>query len=237
MTTSQITPASLMGFAKYAKLPLELRLNVIEELINIPDELNVRTRLAPLASVNSEWNQVIERVLFKRIKINKGESEDFGTICGKRQNLLDRISLNLELSDPRNSNHVALNQGIVTDNVSELFHALKGWNCTERSHRLIALSIRIDSRISGWTNGGWAVESLNYDFTDLPEVTVIGNMFTIERPGDTYFLHHSTVDALHKKLPSLHGVSIAFPSRLPVQETIDIASSKHIATSTLYSLF
>lgn len=211
MATPEIPPW-LKEFPKYAELPLELRLHVVEELTKL------RVYLAPFASVNSEWNRVIERVLFREIRIDTGEANDFGRICSKRQNLLHQISLYLESWPSVGPGNFDLDQGIFMDNISELFHVLSGWSSAERSHRLITLSIRIV--------GMWTVESLICDFRNLPDVTVIGRLFTIEEEACKY-LPHSTVDALHKKLPNLSGASIALPSGIPLQQTIHHASSKH----------
>lgn len=213
MTTSQISSAPFEEFQKYAELPLELRLHVVEELTKFP------VHLAPFASVNSEWNRVIERVLFREVRIDTGEAKDFGRICSKRQNLLHQISLNLESWPSFRPEDLHLDQGIFMDNISELLHVLSSWSSAGRSHRLITLSIRI--------LGIWTVESLIRDFRNLPDVTVIGKLFTMEQEGCTYHIPHSTVDALHKKLPNLSGASIALPSGVPLQQTIHHASSKH----------
>lgn len=121
-----------MGFLQYSQLPLELRLQVIEEFIKIPDELGYRTRLAPFTCVHSEWNHVIELSLFKKMTITNLGAKEFGRICGVRQNLLDKISLKLVLYDMDESDDCIQNQQIITENVSELFHAVKDWSRADR---------------------------------------------------------------------------------------------------------
>lgn len=220
-----------MEFPKYSELPAELRLHVIEEAIeDVPNF--IRRPVAQLSTVNSEWNQAIERVLFKEIEICHGEVKDFGRICGKRQNLLNQICLNMDHSrqsswDPISSSWNAISSpDMATQNVSELFHILKDWSRAEGPHRLITLSIRVLNRNSN-LDGVWPLESSHCNFTDLPEIAVIGILFTREWCCDRHHLHHSAIDALHKKLPNLHGASIALPSGLPLQATIDTANSKH----------
>jgi len=228
--TSQTPSASTMGFPQYSRLPLELRLRVVEELIKLPHELNRPVRLAPLAGVHSEWARVIERVLFRKIKFSNAEAEEFGRFCTKRQNLLDMVTLDLTLCYMDGHDDLDENQEDIMVNFSELFHVMKDWSCAGREHRLITLCISLSVRREPETNGG-IVQSLDCDITDLtdlPAVPVIGRLLTKEPRYNAFYIHHSTVAALQKRLPNLDGASIALPSGIPLQDTTSDARSKHI---------
>ncbi|KAI7773816.1 hypothetical protein LA080_009852 [Diaporthe eres] len=148
------TSESVMVFPQYTKFPLELRLQIIEEFIKMfmdtPNKYH--NRLAPFTRIHREWISVIERVLFRGIRIRKGEVKEFGKICGKRQHLLNTVTLSLRLRSQGAPDDLIRNQSILKGNISELFHAMKDWDRTETPRRLLTLSIALPDRHCGFRN-------------------------------------------------------------------------------------
>ncbi|POS71526.1 hypothetical protein DHEL01_v210076 [Diaporthe helianthi] len=232
--------ASITRFPLYPELPVELRLKIIEEAVatRIKDARHRSHHTADLtswaASIHSDWNQVIERVLFKNITITPEEIQAFARICGKRQGHLRKLSLVFELEAPSTSllwgtlperpdQHTEIVNG-----VSQLFHALKDWSPAERPTGLLQLSISI------FTCPGQRVVVVHSDtctFNNLPQVPIIGRLHVDVSP---YFIwsHHSA-HALHKKLPNLRGAQLALPNPKNPQHAITRARIRIAASHSV----
>lgn len=219
-----------MSFPQYRNFPPELRLQIIEEFVQA---FNTRRgRLSRLATVDREWNQVIEGVLFSKIKMWKGEIREFSRYCSSRQHLVSSVVLSLRLNSSMTGapDDLAQNERTVKRNISELFHAIKDWDRSETPDRLLTLFIALPDRHFGfrnvWTNA-YDIRTIACDFEGLPNVPVIGKLFTHQPFDGLHLIGHSTLDAVHRRLPNLRSASLDLPTMTPVQETIDIARSKN----------
>lgn len=154
-TTSAITSFAMMAFLKYPELPPELRLKIMDETLHSvsstdrwvhgKEELHMST----FACIDREWNQVVERRLFKDIdlchprwvKTIQQELVEFGAICGKRSGLVSRIQLRSYNCDRAPSdNHPHLNI------LFQLFDLMKDWNHRDREQQgLIELRLNFQS--------------------------------------------------------------------------------------------
>jgi hypothetical protein len=91
----KITPMSLMTADKtsWCCLPAELRISVLEVL------LQDGCSLAGFATVSREWQTIIERHNFARIKLTSSRLVDFGSIIHRNRALVRYIWLCLELQE------------------------------------------------------------------------------------------------------------------------------------------
>lgn len=96
------------SFAKYSELPAELRLKIIEEIVDsAPLAASKRSFGFPLgmssyASIDREWNNAVEIRNFRQICLRSTEIDEFGAICGKRSGRLSKVCLDIvELDDFR----------------------------------------------------------------------------------------------------------------------------------------
>lgn len=218
-----------MGFPKYLELPLELRLQVIEHAIETysgetPKRHGLPENLAQFASIHSDWNKIIEPILFESILMDNEDLVQFANICGKRQGLLRRIRLQIRAGSLSIEDNF---QGCV----SQLFHTMKGWSGTHRRpHDLIRLTISVYHRRTDPMARG-PVESSLYTFScnleNLPVVSAIGGIRVNQEFYDSTALHHSAMNSLHEKLPNLFSAHLDFPCRGPPQDIIDDANSKY----------
>lgn len=218
-----------MGFPKYPELPLELRLQVIEHAIETysgetPKRHGLPENLAQFASIHSDWNKIIERILFESIDINNQDLDQFANICGKRQGLLRRIRLQIHPGS------LSIEDDFL-DCLSQLFHAMKGWSGTDRRpHDLIRLTISIYHLREDDPMARGPVESSLYTFScdlkNLPVVSVIGEIRVNQEWYDDTALHHSALNSLREKLPNLFSAYLDFPFPGHPQGMIDDASSK-----------
>lgn len=124
MAASQIHSSSTARFSKYPELPPELRLQIIEEVIEAYNPWEMPGRLAEFATIDSEWNRIVERKLFKTINITHKDLIKFKNICGKRQELLKQITLTIsDLRHPEST--LAIMEKVVASRLSQVFHVMK----------------------------------------------------------------------------------------------------------------
>lgn len=222
---------STIGFPKYPQLPPELRLQVIEEAVATrrAESKRCHRRISPLAFVDTEWNQVIEKILFRSLSIRNHDLKSFGRICGKRHSLLKRISCKFVAEEPRNSTSPTARM-VIMEKISQLLHTMKDWSRADRPNDLIKVSIW--ACVPGHLNR-YAVYGEAAQLKSLPEVPAIGRMYAED--GWTYpaYLSFETVNALHEKLPSLHSAQLSIPSGALLQETIDDARGKYTVLSPI----
>lgn len=229
MAASQIHSSSTSGFSKYPEFPQELRLQIIKEVVAAYKPWQTPRRLAEFSTIDSEWNRVVERVLFRTIGISHRDLITFGKICGKRQELLKRITF--YISDLRHPES-AFMEKLVVGYLSQLFHIMKGWSRADRGpHDQIKLRIHVAPWLMLESAQGFA-PSLCCDFTGLPEVSAIRALRANEYGGAKYHLDDSALDSLHKKLPGLYNAKLEIPCRALPQETINDASSEYKYTTT-----
>lgn len=101
--SSPVEWSATMHFHKYPELPKELRLQIVEEAIKPFTRKDSHdrhdARLSHLASIDLEWNQIIERRLFKTICLEAKDIILFKNIYSKRHAILSKVKLNLNLDD------------------------------------------------------------------------------------------------------------------------------------------
>lgn len=220
MATSQILLPPETGFPKYSELPMELRLQIIELAVEAYDPYDDPRSLAQFAGINSEWNRIIERILFKAIRIDNKDLVEFGSICAKRQSLLKKIHLTIYLSDSSVSASPIPKEFFV-DCLSQLFHMMKGWRREDmRPHHLIKLCISLIS------NAG-SQSSFSCNFENLPEVQAIGSVQRNQMWHHDSALDTSTMQSLYGKFPNLYHANLDLTHQGSLEEMIHDTSSKY----------
>lgn len=226
MATSHISSSSAMGFPKYPDLPLELRLQIIEDVIESYNPCAYRRGLTKFATINSDWNHIVEGIIFSTLKINHNELNNFANICGKRQRLLKKITLTINVLKLPGGTLASLEEFTV-DCFSQLFHVMKDWSRTDRTpHSLIKLSIDIAPWMETYSHLDPGT-SLSCDFTSLPQVPVIGGLRAVRHNSSRFHLDDSALDFLHEKLPGLYNAKLTLPCRALSQDTINDASGMY----------
>lgn len=221
-----------MPFHKYPELPTELRLQVIEEAIKPftrkDSHVYCDARLSDLASTDLEWNRIIERRLFKTIRIHAKDIVTFKVIYSTRHALLSKVKLNLNLYDVPTP--VLSDQQFVAAALAQLFDTLKDWTpeTARGQHGLIQLGIRVVPKIGGT----FSIPSS--DLGNLPNVQIIGAFSENPQWEDHFQLHHTTLNTLHTKLPNLHCVRLPLHMEPFLHSTIQSASSKYTTETNMF---
>lgn len=222
---------STIGFPKYPQLPPELRVQIIQEAVAAQraGPKRRRNRISVLAFVDAEWNHVIEKILFRNLRIHNHDLKRFGIICGKRHGLLKRISCKFVAEEPRDSTSPRA-RTVIMEKISQLFRTMKDWSRAERPHDLIKLSIFacVPGHLNRYTVYGESAE-----LKSLPEVPAIGRMYAEDNWLNPAFLSFETVNSIHEKLPNLHSAQLSLRSGALLQETINDARGKYIGFSPL----
>lgn len=219
-----------MAFPLYPQLPLELRHKIIEEAVATRIK-EARPRKAGLAlwasSIHHDWTQVIERVLFRTIRINSQEIEEFAKICGKRQDLLRKLFFIVKPERPGipmwidpQTGHPDTHQAVEYA-VGQLFDIIKDWSPAEKLGDCLKLSISMAKTPS---EPFIIVPGLDCTFENLPEVPGIGGLY-IESSLE-FSLSNRSAHALQKKLPNLRSVQLTLPNTNDLQHAIARSRSK-----------
>lgn len=226
-TSSPIQGSPIMPFQKYPELPKELRLQVIEEAIKPFTRKDSHdphdAHLSDLASIDLEWNWIIERRLFKTIRFTARDSDiiAFRNICSKRHALLSKIRLNLNVySVPTQP---MSDQESVVAVLAQLFDTMKDWTpeTARGQHGLIQLEVCVVPRLRS------LVSTASCDLGTFPEAPVIGAFSESPNSGKHFRLHHTILNTLHTKLPNLHSVRLPLHLEPSLHSTIESARSKH----------
>ncbi|KAK2603230.1 hypothetical protein N8I77_009701 [Diaporthe amygdali] len=212
------------AFSRYPELPKELRLHIIGEAVkpytykNTNWDPTTDTRLARFASIDFDWNQIIEQKLFQTIVCQAEDIAEFGEVCGKRYRHLKEIHLRMHLLDP--SLTMLSRQELFVRGLEQLFNTMKDWSHADRKHQdLIQLSVFINTDFRD------SFSSPPCNFSNFPYVQIIGGMSESPNGWSCYSLHHTAMHSLYKKLPNLHHASLALPFRYSLQKTIEDVSS------------
>jgi hypothetical protein len=143
-------------------LPLELLLIVLELIIagekgDVPPYVTPKTNLAPYATVNRDWQAIVERQTFSSIKINTNKRlAEFKKLpwdqlsWGQRRSHLQKIDFIVELESYdgeartryENEEEMQRNSKVFTTSIQSLFNALSEWPDNEAG---ISLSIMAQS--------------------------------------------------------------------------------------------
>lgn len=215
-------------FPRYVNLPTELKLNIVQEAAEYLGQKSYKKsqsaasphdkHLGQYACIDRVWQDVIERANFRCVTINPSQIMEFRDICGKRYGILHKIRftmcadeialicgrnlLNLRAADA----NATLNETLYRA-LRALFDVMKDWSTTER--RLPNL-INLELRLSDFYFP--SRQPIHYDFSGLPTVSVIGNVYSHCFPH----FHPSSTISIYKKLPNLEVVYL----QLDVQRTV-----------------
>lgn len=223
--------SSPTSFPGYVNLPTELKLKIVQQAAeHIEWSLKARTlkyaneQFAQYACIDRVWQDVIERANFRHLTILPSDIVEFGNICGKRQGILHKIRFvmcpceshnvcgrylwNLTTADARATMNKSLYRPL-----EALFGVMKDWSTTERRRpNLISLELSVSGFYFPFTR------TIHYDFSGLPTVGVIGNVFSCGFP----LFHPSSAISIYKKLPNLEVVYL----QLEVQPTVPSVSQE-----------
>lgn len=232
MTTSATTAPALMAFPRYPELPPELRLTVIENTLDSLPEIDKWAcdkgdfPMSRYASIDREWNRVVELRLFKDITVFplewpirwtseveiQRELVDFGIICGKRSGRVSRVLLRLhDFCHASSENHPHLQI------LFQVFDLMKDWSLEDREQQgLIELGLdflRVD------VSSSWMDEHI-LQLGRFPQVPIISSIRELRPEWCSVHLHPCILAALCQKLPSIHHASLTHQS----------GQSEHIST-------
>lgn len=223
MTTSATTSSALVAFPKFSELPTELRLQIIEETLDAvsSDDQQYPFRrkrcMSPIASINQEWNRVVELRLFKNIRLCSGsddgiwttsfirqELDNFAAICGKRPGRLSKVILNFRsVIDPDldSDSHLQI--------LFQLFNMMRDWNPRDREQQGL-VEVVLDY---GYLRD-FPVPRPDHstDLAKFPQVPVIGSFHEPEPQYDIARLHPGILASLCQKLPHARHASLTLPS-------------------------
>lgn len=222
---SRILSTPTMEFPKYPDLPRELRLQIIGQALKPytykHTKENYRTRLAAFASIDFDWNQIIEQMLFKTISCEAEDVAEFGAICGKRYRHLREIKIRFIFSQIVGLRWGPGREEFVVRSLEQLFNIMKDWSCADRTHQdLIQLNVFIQGSFQD------LFSSPPCDFSNFPFVQIIGGMSAIFADWTYSPLHYTAMHSLCRKLPNLHHASLALPFGGSLQRTIEDITSK-----------
>lgn len=215
-------------FPRYVKLPTELKLNIVQEAAEYLEQKSYKRtpsaaspydqHLGQYACIDRVWQDVIERANFRHVTINPSEIMEFRDICGKRYGILQKIRFvmcadEIALVCGNNLLHLTAADANATLNktlyraLKALFDVMKDWSTTERRvPNLISLKLKVSDFYYPFRS------PIHYDFSGLPTVTVIRNVFSRCFPP----FHPSSAISIYKKLPNLEVVCL----QLEVQPTV-----------------
>ncbi|KAI1763905.1 hypothetical protein GGR53DRAFT_520690 [Hypoxylon sp. FL1150] len=149
-TPKKMVLAFLVTHFKLMSPEMEIQLSILERLIHDNGH-----SLAQLATVTRQWQYVIERHNFERIKLTLWRMPEFNSMTRRNRALVKSIWVSLELEkydcpmcdgrlrDPRRCNHTAGSCTIIKA-MHDLFWNLSAWDSSQPEKRL-ALDISIYS--------------------------------------------------------------------------------------------
>ncbi|KAL1854483.1 snoRNP complex protein [Diaporthe australafricana] len=208
--------SSLATFARYSDLPRELQLQIIQDAAEPLFESHQNTEssghqhtLGQYACIDRTWNEVVERHNFQNLVLQSNCIEQFGKVCGNRVDLLHLVELRPgveEISQPSGWDHPESESSNPFSTISralqDLFNVMKDWNPADRKvPRLIKVELDLGNRFD------WKQAATPYDFKDLPEVRIVGDVHQKLGP----YLHPLSMVSMYERLPNAHTVALDLP--------------------------
>lgn len=216
-----------MVFPKYPELPEEIRLMIIDEAIRVTRQEYWKVNswetskpfLFPLASVNYEWNRVIEMLLFNRVQITHSRLSKFAETCGKRHGRLNYIILSIDTTENHDGDQP---EACVAAAIAQLFNIMKDWSHVDRERQgLLKVVLYSDNVLFDFP----PVTGLNCNFGTLPKVPIIGSLYGT---GFELVLHPSSSLRLYQSCPNIRHVTLGLPFLDNLGRSTEQASSKYI---------
>lgn len=215
-----------MAFTKYPELPEDIRLIIIDEAIHVARQEYWKANsweiakpfLFPLASVNYEWNRVIEMLLFNQMEITPSGLSEFAEICGKRHGKLNKIMLSIRRTEiPRGDRP----ERCVGAAIAQLFNIMKDWTHVNRYRQgLLEVALDFNSLWHDYPPG----TSLNCNFGTLPKVPIICALY---ETGFEHLLHPSSSLRLYQSCPNIRYATLGLPSLEHLDKSTEQASSTY----------
>ncbi|KKF93083.1 hypothetical protein CFO_g4574 [Ceratocystis platani] len=151
----------------FSSLPTELRLYIIELLASnwASEHPSVKDiPLAPLASVNSEWQYVIERFTFSTVSADLGGIEMLKRFGRRRKKLVNMMVLKVTLPEYPNNpcesketwKDKVKNNKVFRDTIIAMYTALSSWDEDEVKPGGFALTLKV-----------WSASDFNQCSTEL----------------------------------------------------------------------
>lgn len=225
MANPQDLPSAQMAFTKYPELPKEIRLMIIDEVIEVTRHeywkgspwMPAKPYLFPLASVNYEWNKVIEMLLFNRMRITPSSLSEFAVICGKRHRRLNTIILSIKRTEIPSGDE---SEAYVGAAVAQFFNIMKDWSHMDRERQgLLEVSLELYAILRDHPPG----TVLNCSFGTLPKVPIIGALY---EAGVDRHLHPSSSLQLYQSCPNIRHATLGLPFLDHSNQSIEQARSK-----------
>lgn len=161
---------------RFAKLPGEIRVAVVNRLLDYWRICDDDEDISPYAAVCREWQAVIERHTFRHLKLSHLRIDEFGRIVThNRRGCLEQIDLHVELPEYQNDpceeretwdDKVANNQ-LFTKTFQDLFAVLSEWGdhqvCRGGIRLVFSISSKSDLRNSAfdlWQRRRWNVKDI-----------------------------------------------------------------------------
>lgn len=156
LSVKMISPSSKrVDRTSWHYLPAEIRIQILEALAKDP------SHLASCASVSREWQTIIERRHFARIKLTRSRLDEFGYMTRRNRALVHYIWLCLELHDYDCSKCASddvntwpmdyEDSTLVVSSIEKLFSALSTWD--PNGKLLLDISVHSPSDSQHWFEG------------------------------------------------------------------------------------
>lgn len=223
------------SFHRFADLPFDLQGKIIDAALPSTDEVRAyrctllgisrwykscgRKTIAQLATVSRQWQERVERLLFRELSVGPENLASLERVCstGSRSLLIRSLDVDIRhpRPPPRNSLQV-IRRGLsdyvfdddqsapvqstaATDMLAKIFDIISHW---DRSHLNAShlLSLHLTIRI---------FRNLFWDFSRLPQLPAVGELIVSFTPSLTA-LHPSASLCLIRKMPRLFHTNINF---------------------------
>lgn len=233
------------SFNKFGKLSTEVRDRIID--IALPTVLELqnhnkpenplaigryykrcgRKSIAILATVNRQWQDRVERLLFRDLTVDVASLRNFEWLCGagRRSLLVRKLEIRISFFTIRNErwleaelgrsldfDHLDFNRGQPPDGSREVvayvlamvFDVLKHWDRSNLQNGHL-LALELCTLPSG---------NFRLDCSNFPLLPVVGELI-INKTVKTTSLYPSTLISLIQRMPRLSHTSISFLDTIP----------------------
>lgn len=174
MASCQALSPQKGAFTKYAELPKDIRLMIIDEVTQVAHQeyrwnnWSWEPFLFKLSSINREWNRATEMILYDAIHIHPEDLSDFAKICGTCHGRLNTVTFSIRGSDgPRGCKR----EKFFGDAIRQLFNIMKDWIPVDRERNSL-IEVRLDL-LSSWSTHPSDLNICS-NLGTLPKVPIIG---------------------------------------------------------------
>lgn len=242
------------------KLPADLVLRIVRQVADRDD--NHKVKLAPYATVSRAWQTAIESSVFrfhqKPLSLGPNEIADFSRVFAgpRRCNTLEWVRLEVvvpshlvegqpglwtEVPRPRQSSAGGLQQAVIREFVSSVFHrifsVLGSWAEGKRSLNL-EYAIAWSTTKKDWTHGTFQRRDslVHANLTGLSRAPVVAR-FAHSEDSVSMALSPVALDCCIQKLPGLRCASLSFPMHLDGSYVLPECQGGWMLLSLFFLLF